>query len=436
MANTFDITTLGDCTIPSPVHGTNFVDTGAILADATVAGCGLDGETPATMERCGPRRAIFFDPARARAAVVTCGGLCPGLNDVVRALTMVLWHRYGVRDVRGLRYGYEGLIPRYGHPVLPLTPEGVDDIHHNGGTILGTSRGPQDVPEQVDYLQAEGINLLFPIGGDGTQRGALDITREAQARGYPLAVVGIPKTIDNDISFTDRTFGYETAVEQSRAPITGIHHEAKSIHNGVGLVKLMGRHSGFIAASAALASSDVNLVLIPEVPFREAQLMEWLDARLAVKSHAVIVVAEGAGQELVSTAGTDKSGNRNLGDIGLYLKHAIGKHLVDRGLDGGVKYIDPSYSIRSAPASADDSVFCFQLGANAVHAAMSGRTGLVVSQWNGHFVHVPIEQAVAQRKCVDPGGPLWTSVLDNTGQPFSDTLKATGLNERCYGATP
>lgn len=418
MAHDFSITRLGDGTFSSPVQGATFVDSGAILADPTLTGCGGNDAPPVTMELCGPRSRLYFDSATVRAAIVTCGGLCPGLNDVIRALTMVLWHRYGVRDIQGLRYGYEGLIPAFDHPTIPLSPERVDDIHHDGGTILGTSRGPQDVPTQVDFLQAEGINMLFAIGGDGTQRGALDIAQEAGARNIPIAVIGIPKTIDNDISFTDRTFGYETAVEQSRAPITGIHHEAKSIQNGVGLVKLMGRHSGFIAASAALASSDVNLVLIPEVPFTEAQVMAWLKERLRLKSHAVIVVAEGAGQSLITAGGTDKSGNRNLGDIGIYLKDAITGMLASEGIAGAVKYIDPSYSIRSVPASADDSVFCFQLGANAVHAAMSGRTGMVVSLWNGHFVHVPIARAVGERKCVHPGGALWTSVLDNTGQPF------------------
>ncbi len=337
---------------------------------------------------------------------------------MIRALTMVLWYRYGVRDILGLRYGYEGLIPSYGHAPLVLTPECVEDIHKDGGTILGSSRGGQDVPTQVEFLKAQGINLLFTIGGDGTQRGALDITREVERHGLDIAVVGIPKTIDNDVSFTERTFGFETAVAMSRGPIVGIHNEAKGVRHGVGLVKLMGRESGFIAAYAALASSDVNLVLVPEVPFTLEQLFAFIEDRMRTKSHAVIVVAEGAGQKLALAEGTDRSGNRKLGDIGVFLKQAIVDHFRASDMSISMKYVDPSYIIRSAQASADDSVFCFQLAENAVHAAMSGRTGLVVGLWNGHFVHVPVEKSVSVRKQIDTHGSLWNSVLHNTGQTF------------------
>lgn len=414
------IPTLGPCAIESPMQSRYFRDDAdGVLVDATKAACRACGNrNPPVLEQAGPRRRIFFDPGRTRAAIVTCGGLCPGLNDVIRAITMVLWYRYGVTDILGLRYGYQGMVHSFGHTPMRLTPDIVADIHKAGGTMLGSSRGHQDVGEMAEFLERNGVHILFTIGGDGTQRAALLVAEELARRGKPIAVVGIPKTIDNDISFTDRTFGFETAVALSLHPIESAHMEAKGVPYGVGLVKLMGRESGFVAAYAALASSDVNLVLIPEVPFALGQVLAFVEERMRRKSHAVIVAAEGAGQELVATDGTDASGNQRLGDIGPFLKSAIVKHFAGTTLPVSVKYIDPSYMIRSAPASADDSVFCFQLGGNAVHAAMAGRTGMVVSVWNGHYVHVPTRAAVAQRKKVDPAGSLWQNVLDNTGQPF------------------
>jgi len=412
-----EVLPLGACQHDSPLESRFFVaDDVRILVDATCTTSDA-GAATAVFESAGPRRKIFFDPSESRAAVVTCGGLCPGVNDVVRAVTMVLWHRYGVRRVLGLRYGYEGLIESPQNTPLTLTPEIVEDIHQHGGTILGTSRGPQNVPAMVDFLAAQRINILFTIGGDGTQRGAQAITEEIEQRELPISVIGIPKTIDNDILFTERTFGFETAVAMSRDPITAAHMEAKGVRNGVGLVKLMGRESGFIAAHATLASSDVNLVLIPEVPFTMAHVTDFLVERLQRKSHAVIVAAEGAGQDLLSAEGVDASGNRTLADIGLMLKREITQYFAGVGEPVHVKYIDPSYTIRSAPASADDSVFCFRLGENAVHAAMAGRTGIVIALWNGHFVHVPMEEAIRERKKIDPDGAFWQSVLDNTGQP-------------------
>jgi 6-phosphofructokinase 1 len=418
MKNAFYIPRLGPCRIPSPLDSKTFVsDQAAVLCDATREGCKACRKVPNVLEMAGPRRKIFFQPRKTRAAIVTCGGLCPGLNDVIRAVTMVLWYRYGVQNILGLRYGYEGLIDSFKNKPMLLTPEKVEDIHQDGGTMLGTSRGPQDVREMVDFLVRNKINILFTVGGDGTQRGALDMCMEIKKRRLPISIVGIPKTIDNDLNWTTRTFGFETAVAMSRDPITCAHMEAKGVKNGIGLVKLMGRESGFVAVYATLASSDVNLVLIPESPFSLNKVMEFLRHRLAHKSHAVIVVAEGAGQELVNADGTDASGNRKLGDIGIFLKNAITEYFSSLHIPAAVRYFDPSYSIRSSRATPDDSVFCFQLGEKSVHAAMTGRTAMVTSIWNGHFVHVPLEQAVKTRKKVDTCSLIWQSVLDNTGQP-------------------
>jgi 6-phosphofructokinase 1 len=412
----FAVETLGPCRFRSPLEGTIFTpDDARMLGDPTFPACRAP-DAP-TVELAGARERIFFDPAATRAAIVSCGGLCPGLNDVIRAITMVLWHRYGVTRILGLRYGYEGLVPACGHTPIELTPELVEDIHLDGGTILGTSRGPQDTSVMVDFLQRNGISILFTIGGDGTQRGTRDLADEIRRRGLPISVVGIPKTIDNDLLCTERTFGFETAVAMCREPIAGIHMEAKAVNKGVGLVKLMGRESGFVAAYATLATSDVNLVLVPEVPFTLPRLLAWMEHRLQRKSHAVIVVAEGAGQDLVSTAGADASGNRKLGDIGTFLRDAIIEHFRLIGRPALLRYIDPSYTIRSARANADDSVFCFRLARYAVHAAMSGRTAMVMALMNNRFVHVPVCRAVERRKRIDPAGSVWQSVLDNTGQP-------------------
>lgn len=414
----FEIETLGPCTRPAPVQRSFYQrdDQGVVLdSDQPLDPQGRS--CPVLLEQAGPRERIYFAPEQVNAAIVTCGGLCPGLNDVIRGLTMVLWYRYGVKSIRGIRYGYAGMIPGTPHEPVMLNPALVEDIHKDGGTILGSSRGPQDTGAMVDYLVANGINMLFTIGGDGTQRGALDLFREAQRRGIELSVVGIPKTIDNDLHYTDRTFGFTTAVAMSKDPIECAHNEAKGVFNGVGLVKLMGRHSGFVAAYAALASSDVNLVLVPEVPFTLDKLMDFLEDRFRRKTHAVIVVAEGAGQDLVPVEGWDKSGNKRLGDIGVFLRDTIKVRLQERGTQTSIKYIDPSYIIRSAPANAVDSTFCFMLAQNAVHAAMAGRTGMVISLLNSRYVHVPIAKATEARKLIDPHSALWESVLDNTGQP-------------------
>jgi len=375
------------------------------------------------LEKAGPRRKIYFDPSKVNAGIVTCGGLCPGLNDVIRAIVMCLWYRYEVKRICGFRYGYRGFLPQYGLPIMELTPDKVTNIHRQGGTILGSSRGHGDcVDEIVDSLERMNINVLFTVGGDGTQKGALDISNEARKRGLRIAVIGIPKTIDNDLSFVQKTFGFETAVSQAVEAVAAAHVEASDAVNGIALVKVMGRDSGFIAAHTALAINDVNFVLIPEESFDLEGgngLMANLQRRLERRGHAVILVAEGAGQNLMeSSQATDASGNKKYGDIGIFLKDQISAHFKKQQIDINLKYIDPSYMIRSAPANPNDSIYCARLGAHAVHAALAGKTGIIISLVHNHFVHVPISMAVAQRKCIDPEKDLWRDVTEATGQPL------------------
>ena len=375
------------------------------------------------IEKAGPREKIYFNPGHVHAGIVTCGGLCPGLNNVIRAIVRALWYRYGVRRITGIRNGYLGFLPEYNLPTIELNPQVVEDIHQKGGTVLGSSRGGSKTIEIADAVMRMNLNILFTIGGDGTQRGALLIAEELEKRNYKISVVGIPKTIDNDLSFIQKSFGFETAVSLAEGAVQSAYVEARDAINGIGLVKLMGRESGFIAAHTALAMSAVNFCLIPEIPFDlegPNGLYSHIEARLRQKKYVVIVVAEGAGQEhLEATDTTDLSGNKKLSDIGQFLNLKIKEHFSGTDLQVGLKYIDPSYMIRSAPAAANDSIYCLRLGTNAVHAAMAGKTKLLMSQLNDHFVHVPIEMAVSRRNSVDPESSLWTSVLEATRQPES-----------------
>jgi 6-phosphofructokinase 1 len=433
------IAALGPATIPSPLGlstvcgdgvANYVVDTESVLydldRDRTQARLRAGQALPA-FERAGPRARIFFDPAGTRAAIVTCGGLCPGINNVIRSLVMTLHHGYGVRTIYGIRYGFQGFIPRYGHEPLPLDPEVVDDIHEKGGSILASSRGRQDAGQILDCLQRLGVCLLFVIGGDGTLRGALAIHEEARRRGLALSVIGIPKTIDNDIAFVQQTFGLETAFAAAAEAIRCAHIEAKGTPNGLGLVKVMGRNSGFIAANAALALNDVNYVLVPEVPFDlegPRGLFRVLESRLRRKKHAVIVVAEGAGQQYVAEADgrRDPSGNPVLGDIGSFLKTRIERYFLERtDLEVNVKYIDPSYLVRSVAANAHDAIFCMRLAQNAVHAGLAGKTGMLVGNWNDEITHVPLALTASRSKRLSPEDSLWLNVLEATGQPISLT---------------
>lgn len=418
----FTISTLGEGLVPSPLSGARLVNDGERVLYHTdlgaIRGYLAAGKEPPCLEKAGPRETIYFDPAKLTCGIVTCGGLCPGLNDVIRAITLTLIHQYGVPRVLGFRYGYEGLSAKYGHTPLELTPESVGTIHEMGGTILGSSRGHQDVGDMVDTLARLDIGILFAIGGDGTLKGAQAIAKEIARRGLKISVIGIPKTIDNDISFIQQTFGFDTAGSEARRAIYAAHSEAMGARNGIGLVKLMGRDSGFIAAYAVLANGQVNFCLVPEVPLQLEGLFQALEERLARHGNAVIVAAEGAGQDLLAqTAERDASGNIRYGDIGLFLRDRIKEHFSEIGRKVELKYIDPSYTIRSLPANARDSAFCLILGQNAVHAGMAGKTDMVVGNWNHQGTHVPIALAVSQRKKLDLEGWIWNSVLAITGQP-------------------
>lgn len=440
--SSFEITNLGERSVASPLGlstraGDEIADYVPDRARVLVHAEVLDGQAPDTslrFEKAGPREQIFFDPASTRAAIVTCGGLCPGLNNVIRSMVLELHHKYRVSEVLGYRYGYQGL-GACGYEPVPLTPEFVRTIHAVGGSALGTSRGAEQPSVMVDTLERNHVSVLFTIGGDGTLRGAHAIHEEIARRNLPIAVVGVPKTIDNDVAYVDKTFGFDTAVEVARLALDGAHTEAISAYNGIGLVKVMGRDAGFIAASATLASLEVNFCLIPEVHFElegTHGLYAVLERRLAERKHALIVVAEGCARSMLAETAKDASGNASYSggkvDVGAVLRDGIVNAFKARGVPVTVKYIDPSYMIRSVPANASDSIFCDMLARHAVHAGMAGKTDLVIGRWHSVFTHVPLQLATSAKKSVDPDGALWLAVSETTGQPplsqVSPTLRA------------
>ncbi|MFT7462725.1 MAG: 6-phosphofructokinase 1, partial [Pseudohongiellaceae bacterium] len=342
----FQVDCLGPATQPSPLalqgRRISCVPHGARVRYVSEIGPHIsDADAALSFEKAGPRERIFFDPQQSTAAIVTCGGLAPGLNNVIRSVFEELTDNYGVRRVLGIREGYRGLIAESELTPIELSPARVDGIQERGGTVLGSSRGPQDPRRVVDFLVAHEINMLFCVGGDGTQRGAHVIQQEVARRGLPIAIVGIPKTIDNDVPYVWMSFGYVTALSQAHKVLRAAHVEAHDAPNGVGLVKLMGRNAGFIAAGAAVASQDANFVLVPEVPFPLERFLDTLQQRVLDRGHALVVVAEGAGQHLLShdedeatdeaesepgSATKDASGNNRHKDIGLFLSDAIKTH--------------------------------------------------------------------------------------------------------------
>jgi len=416
---------LGAAKISSPVKGQSFVDENSRISLVTelsqIESLKHRKEGFPFLEMAGPRKKLFHDPAQTRVAIITCGGLCPGLNNVIKGLVEVLTYDYGIRKIFGIPYGYRGLNPHYGLTAIRLTPDSVDNIHENGGTVLGSSRGDQDTKIMVDTLSMQlDVNILFCIGGDGTLRGAQDIVKEISKRKGHISVVCIPKTIDNDLNLIDRTFGFETCVQSATEIIKSAHVEANGIPNGLGLVKVMGRDSGFIAAYASLASSVTNFCIIPEIPLvldGPNGLFTALERRYRGKNHSVMVVAEGAGQNLFkSSAAKDASGNVLKHDIGHLLVDKINTYFKKNDKEINIKYIDPSYIIRSIPANSSDAIFCFQLAENAVHAAMAGKTDIVIGSFKGAFVLVPLDYVVSERKKIDTESALWHAVVGSTRQ--------------------
>lgn len=379
-------------------------------------------------EEAGPREKVYFDPSKTKCAIVTCGGLCPGINDVIRSIVMEAHHQYKVAATIGIRYGLQGFLPQYGHNIYELTPENVSNIHEFGGTILGSSRGHQPPEEIVDALERMNINILFMIGGDGTMKAASAIWKEIKKRNMKISVVGIPKTIDNDIYFVPRSFGFDTAVTKAIEAIRCAHTEATGAPNGIGMVKLMGRESGFIACEATLAQKDVNVVLIPEQPFElygPKGLLEYIKKRIIERGHCVIVVAEGAGQDLWrremkqnnKEVPVDASGNPILGDICALLRQKIKEYFKEQNIDITLKFIDPSYIIRSVPANANDGVYCQFLGQHAVHAAMAGKTNMVVTKLMEKYVYLPLSLVTKKRRKLNVNSSYFKAVLASTGQP-------------------
>ena len=434
MNKVYPIQNLGECKVASPLtwfqdpsQSFSFVPDDRAIIHHTIRENDNANTTNMDFEAAGPREKIYFDPSKTRVGIVTCGGLCPGINNVIRNLVMQLNHNYGVHYIFGFQYGYEGFIPKYGHPLIELTPEYVRDIHTRGGSILSSSRGHQNVEEIVDCIERRMINILYCIGGDGTLTGAHNICEEIKKRRLKISVVGIPKTIDNDINYCFKTFGFETAFAKAVESIHAADAESLGAPNGIALVKLMGRDSGFIAANTVLACPAVNYVLIPEVPFAlegETGLLKQIENRLNIQKqtnkplHAVIVVAEGAGQNLFekNNSETDASGNVRYDDIGILLREQIKKYFKGR-VPINLKYIEPSYMIRSLPANPHDSIFCYHLADSAVHAGMAGKTNLMVGYWNSKFTHVPLDLVIGTRKKINPDSDFWRKILACTGQP-------------------
>jgi 6-phosphofructokinase 1 len=378
--------------------------------------------TPQWVVRAGPREKVYFAPEEVHAAIVTCGGLCPGINDVIRSIVGTLEEGYGVTKISGIRYGFSGFWEE-GFENMELSKKVVSKAHKQGGSILGSARGGGDVDKIVDSILKQGINMLFVIGGNGSHAGANAISAECARRGSLVSVVGVPKTIDNDILLLDKTFGFDTAVEEAQKAIQAATIEAQSALRGVGVVKLMGRQSGFISMYATLASGDVDICLIPEVDFDvhgENGVIEHVKDLLDEQGHCVLVIAEGAGQEFVKVSGTDAGGNPLLGDIGPWLCKEIKK-----STKCDVKYIDPTYMVRGCVANAHDAIMCNVLGQNAVHGAFAGFTGITIGYVNTHCVYLPIPMIIEKERLVDPRGRMWHRMLTSTGQPdFKDYEEA------------
>jgi len=407
-----------ECVVPLGEQGLFVDEATAVLADAVVRTDAPASGDFTAWKAGGPREEVFFTPEEVKAAIVTCGGLCPGLNTVIKELVGCLRSQYGVDEVYGVRNGYAGF---YTTGLLPLQLHDVETIHREAGSMLGSSRGGHDTAKICDAIEAAGINMVFTIGGDGTAKGSSKLAEEFQRRRKKVVVAHVPKTIDNDIPLLDSTFGFGTAVSKAVEAIHAARDEAVAYPNGIGLVNLMGRHSGFIAAHATIAARGVDVCLVPEVPFEldgSTGLLRYIQSRIAQQGHCVVVVAEGAGQQLLEdVTKKDASGNTMLADVAPWLKERVAAYMKDAGTPASIKYIDPTYMVRATPANAADNILCLQLAHDSVHAAFAGFTNFMSGRVNGQSVIIPLSAAVGKRKNIQPSGNFWQQLVFATGQP-------------------
>lgn len=374
---------------------------------------------------------------KRNAVVAQSGGPSPVINASLQGVIEGCLHHPGtIGRIFAGRHGIEGVLQEELIDLSAIDPGEIALLRHTPAAgAVGTCRyklkdeRSEDYERIIEVFKAHDVGYFFYIGGNDSMDTAQKVSRLAAERGLDLAVTGVPKTIDNDIDFVYKTFGFDTAVGRAREVLDGAHAEAVGAPNGIGLVKLMGRDSGFIAAYATLASLEVNFCLIPEVPFDlngPGAFLQLLEARLKQREHAVVVVAEGAGQDLMQAGdrGKDASGNVRHEDIGEFLKERIQEYFAETSIPINLKYFDPSYIVRSIPANASDCIFCDNLARNAVHAGMAGKTDMLIGLWHGVYVHVPIALAIRERKRIRPQGSLWSHVLEVTGQPMSMKARA------------
>ena len=408
---------------------------------------------PAFLE-AGPRRMLFHEPQSVRAVVVTSGGLAPGLNCVVHGIVTRHWNTYGVNAARrgGIFGIYDGFVGLYNKPLdktpASLRPEITEPWLDRGGSMLGARRfHEQELGELADQITANlalnDINILYVIGGDGSLKVAHEIAQRAKARN--ISVVGIPKTMDNDVLWVWQSFGFNTAVQKAAEVVNTMHAEAESTRR-VGLIELFGAESGFVAANATLASGHVDLVLVPEIFLAlcpqqcEALLDRFIEylsqtVRSKERAHAIVVLAEGVGelfkQRQVKLGGQPVSGKNFAGELRDFLQGGL-KDPLGRVVDVFVN--QPRHNIRAVPANAYDQIYCARLGALAVDNALAGYTDVMVSQWLTEYVLVPLELVALGKKSIPPGGMFWKQVVSSTGQPFpassGKTAPATALESR------
>jgi len=330
----------------------------------------------------------------ARVGILTGGGDCPGLNAVIRAVVRKGVNQYG-HAIVGYRDGWRGVLE---NRVTHLTPENTSGILHRGGTILGSSRTnpfkeEQGVERVKESLAEERIDGLIAVGGEDTLGVADKLTAEG------VKVVGVPKTIDNDLNATDFTFGFNTAVQICTDAIDRLHTTAES-HNRVIVLEVMGRHAGWIATYSGIAGG-ADAILVPERPFNIDQVCEHIKHRHK-RGHtfSIVVVAEGAtpeeGEEAIQDGNTDAFGHARLGGIGVMLEKEIEERT---GYETRVTIL--GHIQRGGTPTAFDRVLATRFGIAAIDAVNDGDYGKMVALQGTNIVRVPIGDAVGTLKTVD-----------------------------------